>query len=348
MRGVLISKESESVELICKALNLARIINLKTLEEVHRFTFKDDDLVISALEDKEEAISLEEEINNRYRLICFYYDSSHFPFEKYSNTIFIPYPCIEETIREAIGRLGSFAKEIKTNFLIGSSVQMEKVRTAINRYAKASFSIHLSGSTGTGKNVAAKMLHDISGLKNKMVYVNCGSCSNIGLIESNFFGYAKGSFTGSTTSREGYLKTADKSTLFLDEIENMSHQMQELLLDTIESGIFKRVGSDTEINSDFRIITASNTPLDELVSTGKLRQDFYYRIAQREIHLPDLKDHKEDIPELVQFFERKHNIIRNRITNYAPLFEKSWPGNVRELFKVIGIMHEEIEDRNLY
>lgn len=348
MRGVLICKKTDCLVFDIKKLDFSKVIMLKTPDEVERFQFKDNDLVISAIEDSEKAIKLEERLNNKYSLICLYFNTIHYPFEQYSNTIFIPSDSTEETIMEAIVRLGYSSARIKNETLVGSSRIMDKVRFLIDKYAKLPYSIHLSGNTGTGKNIAAKLIHAKSNLKNSMVYVNCGSCKNIGLIESNFFGHAKGSFTGSSNSRNGYLRNADKSTLFLDEIENMSHQLQEILLDTIDSGKFRSVGSDTETNSDFRIITASNIELDKLVSTGKLRKDFYYRIAEREIHMPDLKDHKEDIPELVQYYERVHSIIRHRITDYSPLFRSDWPGNIRELFKAISLMHEEIEDRNTY
>ena len=346
MIGVFVTSRKDRIEATSKSLNMEKLFIL-TMDEFSRFSMKGNLLVISDFEKDEDIIDLEEKIEHKYPLICIYRGSNHYPFEQYSNTIFIPAPFDEESLKEALIRINS-RENTSQDLLIGSSLQMDKVRTSIRRYAKSRYPIHLSGNTGTGKNVAAKMIHSLSGIKNKMVYVNCGTCSNSGLIESNFFGYAKGSFTGSTGTRNGYLVNADKSTLFLDEIENMSHYMQELLLDTIDSGNFRRVGSDMEINSDFRIITASNVKLEELIEKGKLRHDFYYRIAHREIHLPDLKDHKEDIPELVQYYERKHNIIRHRITNYDPLFDKPWPGNIRELFKVISMMHEEIEDRSNY
>ncbi|GEM_PF-3259685 len=346
MNGIFVSCKKEKNEYIQKTLCLEKLFFLN-IEEFCRFSIKEDTIIICDLKNEEDNLLIEEKIEQKYPLICIYNRSNHYPFEQYSNTIFIPSEYTLQTLKEAFVRINSFNIQ-DDETLIGSSLKMDNVRAAIRRYAKRNCSIHLSGNTGTGKNVAAKMIHSLSGKKNKMVYVNCGTCSNPGLIESNFFGYSKGSFTGSSGTRNGYLLNADKSTLFLDEIENMSHYMQELLLDTIDSGNFRRVGSDTEINSDFRIITASNVNLEELIEKGKLRLDFYYRIAQREIHLPNLDEHKEDIPELVQYYERKNNIIRYRITNYEPLFNRLWPGNIRELFKVISIMHEEIELNSSY
>lgn len=349
MKTILIEKDKARANKIKESLHQAKILILNSTEALKHCPLSEKDLIISDLDSEEEMVSLEEFVANRSRLVCLCDESQHYAFEQYSQTIFIPRTSSDEMLQEAIARTGvEIIKEDPSIALIGSSLVMESVRTSINKYAKTQFSIHLSGNTGTGKNIAAKRIHKLSGLKSKMVYVNCGSCYNPGLIESNFFGYSKGSFTGSTGSRNGYLKNADKSILFLDEIENMSHQMQELLLDAIDSGTFRSVGSDMEISSDFRIITASNVSLDTLLEKGKLRYDFFYRIAQRKIHMPDLKDHIEDIPELVQYYEKKNGIIRNRITDYTPLYESSWPGNIRELFTKIGILHEKIEEERLY
>ena len=319
-----------------------QLIELKNEDCIKHFTFKKHDLIFLNTEDEEERFSIEEYLDNRYRLVCFYHKSEYYPFQTFSQTIFIPYDSDTAMIYEAVTRLGEEKDLIdKEVALIGSSSCMETVRYQIEKYARSKHSIHLSGSTGTGKNIAAKRIHRLSGLKSKMVYVNCGSCYNPNLLESNLFGCTKGAYTGATASRSGYLKNAHKSFLFLDEIENMPLYMQEMLLDVIESGKYKMIGSDVDTASDFRLITASNVPLDTLIKQGKLRTDFYYRIAHRKIHMPSLAEHMEDIPELVQYYERVHKVFKYRIKDYSPLFEKCWPGNVRELYNYLSIMHED-------
>ena len=319
-----------------------QLIELQKEESIRHFTFKANDLIFANIEHEDERILLEEYLDNRYRLICFYHNNEYYPFQTFSQTIFIPYNSDSSIIKDAIVRLGDEKELIdKEVALIGSSSCMENVRYQIEKYARSKYSIHPSGSTGTGKNIAANRIHRLSGLKSKMVYVNCGSCYNPSLLESNLFGCTKGAYTGATYSRNGYLKNAHKSILFLDEIENMPLYMQEMLLDVIESGKYKMIGSDVDTASDFRLITASNVPLEELIEQGKLRTDFYYRIAHRKIHMPSLMEHMEDIPELVQYYERLNKIFDCRIKDYSSLFEKKWEGNVRELFNYLSMMHED-------
>ena len=327
----------------------SEIITIHTPSMLTRITISKDDIAVVDISTIKDSITTLECLNHRCHILCYYTKEteSYYPLERFGNIRYIPRPLSPDILSDILEELQNKPKlsEWDDTSLIGSSIVMESVRTKISKYAKSNISIHLSGSTGTGKNVAARRLHQLSGKKGKgMIYVNCGSYSNSNLIESCFFGHSKGSYTGSSSTRNGFLKNADKSTLFLDEIENMSMPLQELLLDTIDSGKYRTVGTDREIHSDFRIITASNVPLDTLLKTGKLRYDFYYRIAEREIHMPDLKDHEEDIPELVQDYEIRHNILKYRIRDYSSLYNREWLGNVRELYKAISLIHENNED----
>lgn len=318
-----------------------------------RVSISEKDAVVIDLGNEHDAITAQEIVCHRCPMLCLYSKESenHSPLEKFGTIRYIPRPIDEEMIHEILLEMKREEQNRKTedNTLIGSSELMESVRAKISKYAKTNYSVHFSGSTGTGKNVAAKRLHSLSCKTGKnLIYVNCGVYSNSNLLESSFFGHAKGSYTGSSSSRSGFLKNADKSSLFLDEIENMSMALQELLLDTIDSGKYRTVGTDKELHSDFRIITASNVPLDVLLKTGRLRYDFYYRIAEREIHMPDLKDHESDIPELVQDYEIKHNILRYRIRDYDILYNREWKGNIRELYKEISMMHEHLEEKDSF
>lgn len=327
----------------------SEIITIHSPSMLTRLTISKDDVAIVDLSSSSDSITTLEILNHRCHILCYYSQETenYYPLERFGSIRYIPRPLELEILLDILDELQNEpeTEEHDDTALIGSSLIMEAVRSKISKYAKTDRAIHISGSTGTGKNVAARRLHLLSGKKGKgMIYVNCGSYSNSNLIESCFFGHTKGSYTGSSSTRNGFLKNADKSTLFLDEIENMSMPLQELLLDTIDSGRYRTVGTDREIHSDFRIITASNVPLDTLLKSGKLRYDFYYRIAEREIHMPDLKDHEEDIPELVQNYEIKHNILKYRIRDYSSLYNREWQGNVRELYKEISLIHETNEE----
>lgn len=352
MRFIFITKNKDFYEQSKVLLEIKESIHLRSPDDIVRVTISADDIFFNDLESYDESICALENIRNRAKVISFYNKNRDpdYPFERHCNTIFLPRPYDFEDIKEVVSLLSvPLPPEEDANIsLIGSSNIMEEVRKKIKKYSTTDYSIHFAGNTGTGKNIGARRLHHLSKKKANLVYVNCGSLFNTGLIESSFFGHAKGSYTGSSTARSGFLKNADKSTLFLDEIENMSLPLQELLLDTIDSGKYRTVGADKESSSDFRIITASNIPLDYLLKTGKLRYDFFYRIANRVIEMPDLKDHKEDIPELIQDFEKRNNIIRYRIRDYKDLMDREWKGNVRELYKEISLIHELNEEKYCY
>lgn len=227
--------------------------------------------------------------------------------------------------------------------LVGSTDKIVDIKNKIAKFATKEYPVHLSGSTGTGKTLAAHRLHHLSGKKSKMVYVNSGSMGEGAIAESNLFGHKRGAYTDARETREGYLKRANGTTIFLDEIENLSLHTQEIMLDTIERGVYRTIGDDNEIKSSFRVITASNVPLDTLVRRGKLRKDFYYRIAERELTMPDLRERMDDIPELVSFFERTHSMTKNKITDFTPFFKREWEGNIRELFKEVRNYHEDLD-----
>lgn len=354
MKYIFIVEDKSASSYLRCALPDREILIIDSLDMLSRISINPLDIAIIDLPDVNRSITAQEILNLRCLILCYYTQGTedYYPLEKFCSIRFFPRPLTLDSLRDFVALIvqEGIPKEEKHDIaLIGSSSLMESVRYKIGKYAKTSYSIHFSGNTGTGKNVAARRLHHYSEKTGKkMIYVNCGAFTNSGLIESSFFGHAKGSYTGSSAPRNGFIKNADKSTLFLDEIENMSLPLQELLLDTIDSGIYRSVGTDREIKSDFRIITASNIPLEHLLRTGKLRYDFYYRIAEREIRMPDLKEHEEDIPELVQDYEKRHNVLRYRVRNYNSLYKRDWRGNIRELYKEISIIHELQEEGRIY
>ena len=225
--------------------------------------------------------------------------------------------------------------------IIGDSPLIEEMLTLISQVAKTDISVLITGSSGSGKEMVAKAIHKNSNRKFKeLVTVNCAAIPS-GIIESELFGHKKGSFTGATENRKGYFEVADEGTIFLDEIGELPLETQAKLLRVIEEGEFLRVG-DTKLNKvNVRIVAATNRALEKEVYDKNFRQDLYYRLKTVNIKVPDLKDHLDDIDELVSRFALKFT-ARNEI-NYKGfskdsimlLKNYSWPGNVRELKNVV-------------
>lgn len=219
--------------------------------------------------------------------------------------------------------------------IVGKSTAMQKVYELILRAAATDANVIVYGESGTGKELVAKAIHDMSDrAKRAFVPVNCGAVPRH-LIESEFFGYKKGAFTGANTDKPGYLEHAEKGSLFLDELGEIQSDMQVKLLRVLEGGGYTPVGSVEVRKPDIRIIAATNRNMRNLLEKGQMREDFFYRVHIIPIPLPPLRERKEDIPLLVEHFLKKHQTNRNT----APLTGKmmdallgyDWPGNVREL-----------------
>ncbi|MGE5432871.1 MAG: sigma-54-dependent transcriptional regulator [Syntrophomonadaceae bacterium] len=230
---------------------------------------------------------------------------------------------------------------IKPDNLIGESRQMLKIFDLINTVAQTDTTVMIRGESGTGKELVAKAIHINSKRKYfPIVTVNCGALAE-SLLESELFGHEKGAFTGAHYKRKGKFEMADGGTIFLDEIGTVSPKMQIELLRVIETKQFMRVGGNENIKSDFRVIAATNEPLENLLKEGKFREDLYYRLNVFTIFIPPLRERREDIPILAYYFMNKFNAAMNRniksISNEAMdfLVNYSWPGNVRELENAI-------------
>ena len=234
----------------------------------------------------------------------------------------------------------------KTVHLPGSvafkSDAMNEVFRITERLAnKSDVTVLVLGESGTGKSFLCKAVHELSPRKGKP-FVEIG-CSTIPehLIESELFGYEKGSFTDAKASKKGLIETAEGGTLFLDEIGDMPSTMQSKLLSLIEERKFRRIGGLQQINADVRILAATNRNLHELVQEGKFRLDLYYRLNVVTIEMPPLRARQEDIPSLVEHFlnhfSTKHSCRTNCLTKPAleALLDYSWPGNLRELKNLI-------------
>jgi DNA-binding NtrC family response regulator len=225
--------------------------------------------------------------------------------------------------------------------LIAESPAMQPVLQIIDRVGGSEANVLITGENGTGKGVVAQTLHSMSARASKpMVTVNVGGLSE-GVFESEMFGHVKGAFTDAKADRVGRFEMAEGGTLFLDEIANLPIKSQPKLLRVLETGEFERVGSSKTRRADVRIVSATNSDLAEEVSAGRFRQDLLFRLNTVEIHLPPIRDRREDIPLLAMHFLRQHaGRYRKNMEGFDPvamqaLLRHPWPGNVRELDHVV-------------
>jgi len=225
--------------------------------------------------------------------------------------------------------------------VVGNSPQMRRIITTLKQIAPTSATVLIEGETGTGKELVAKAIHYNSPRRNKpFKAINCAAFSET-LIESELFGHEKGAFTGADRTRQGTFEYANGGTLFLDELGDMPMTTQIKLLRVIETGEIVRVGSNEPIKVNVRIISATNQDLEEQVREGKFRKDLYYRLKVVSIRLPPLRERREDIPLLVDYFikelTKKHDKSVRGVTRDArrALMSYDWPGNVRQLRNVI-------------
>lgn len=218
---------------------------------------------------------------------------------------------------------------------------MRDVYRITRQVARSNASVLLLGETGTGKELIAKALHDLSDRRSRpFVKVNCGALSE-SLLESELFGHVKGAFTGAISDRAGRFQSADTGTIFLDEINSTTPHLQVKLLRVLQEQEFERVGGDTTIRVDTRIVSASNRNLLELSEIGDFREDLYYRLNVVPIYLPPLRERRDDIASLVSHFLNQYNEENDRYVSHIDpqaleaMEDYNWPGNVRELQNVV-------------
>jgi two-component system response regulator PilR (NtrC family) len=230
---------------------------------------------------------------------------------------------------------------VKTTFevenIIGRSPKMQEVLRMIKKTAGSDLNVLVTGESGTGKELVAAALYNLSPRSDKsFVAINCASFPE-GLLESELFGHMKGAFTGAVQNKKGLFEMADRGTLFLDEVGEMPINLQSKLLRAIEIGTFRRVGGTTDINVNTRIIAATNKDLKEAVAKNLFREDLYFRLNVIPIHLPPLRERKEDILPLVDHFIKKYSDSRRQVSGKALklLMDYEWKGNIRELENAI-------------
>ena len=228
----------------------------------------------------------------------------------------------------------------KVENIIGQSDRMQEVFEAIHRVAPSRANVLLLGESGTGKELVAKAIHYMS-LRSKSPFIkfNCASIPE-GLLESELFGHEKGAFTGAMAMRKGRFELASEGTIFLDEIGDLPLTLQPKILRVIQEKEFERVGGEKTIKVDIRLIAATSRNLEELVRTGKFREDLYYRLNVVPIAMPPLMERRQDIPMLVDHFLRRFNEENRKSVTLAPnvldiLLTYDFPGNVRELENTI-------------
>jgi DNA-binding NtrC family response regulator len=231
--------------------------------------------------------------------------------------------------------------DIETSGIIGQSKSTKNILNLIGKISQTDVSVMITGESGTGKELVAKAIHQNSNRKNeRFLSVNCAALPET-LLESELFGVEKGAITGAINRKKGLFELAHNGTLFLDEIGEMPLPMQAKLLRVLQEFIIRRVGGTEDIKINVRLITATNRKIEEEVKKGKFREDLYYRINVFHIHIPPLRERKEDIPILTDYFLKK---IATKHKRAVPTISKDamkilenydWPGNIRELENII-------------
>ncbi|MFW6052299.1 MAG: sigma-54-dependent transcriptional regulator [Desulfosalsimonas sp.] len=247
-----------------------------------------------------------------------------------------------KTLSEEKNRLDDELREnLHFGLLVGNSPRMKHIYELIEQVAPTKTNVMITGESGTGKELIARAIHNQSNRADKpFVVINCGSIPET-LMESEFFGYKKGAFTGANQEKKGLFEAADKGTVFLDEVGELSPQMQVKILRVVQERSFKPVGGNEDVFVDIRIISATNKRLEDEVIEGRFREDLYYRLNVVEIKVPPLRERKADLRALAQHFLDKYSRTAGKeitkISSYAvDLLQKyDFPGNIRELENLI-------------
>ncbi|OJW55287.1 MAG: sigma-54-dependent Fis family transcriptional regulator [Thiobacillus sp. 65-1059] len=239
--------------------------------------------------------------------------------------------------------------DVTAHDLIGQSAAMQEIRARIAKLARTQAPVHIAGESGSGKELAARLIHRLGNRSDKpFVAVNCGAIPET-LMESEFFGYRKGAFTGADADRSGFFQAADGGTLFLDEVADLPLSMQVKLLRVLQEKKVRKVGATAEEAVDVRIVSATHQNLAALVEAGRFRQDLYYRLNVIDLVMPSLRERAEDIPEMARFLLDKLGGAEVRLDRDAEkaLRAYAFPGNVRELENTLERALALCEDRHI-
>src|SRR6202140_3830915 len=227
------------------------------------------------------------------------------------------------------------------NIIFGHSEAMQAVRLRLGRVAAANVPVLITGESGTGKDIIARLIHGLSPWKTgPYVKVNCPAIPGT-LLESELFGYERGAFTGAVGSKPGRVELAHRGTLFLDEISELDMSLQSKLLQLLQDGQFCRIGAQEDKKVEVRVVCATNRKLEQEIENGTFRSDLFYRINVVNLHLPPLRERANDIPDLVAYFleynNRKYNCRARALSSelMSDLCKYHWPGNIRELENLV-------------
>ena len=242
---------------------------------------------------------------------------------------------------EETKQLKTTVKRFKGSSIIGETESIEKIREMIDKVAPSDARVLITGGNGTGKELVARSLHDLSNRKKMpFIEVNCAAIPGE-LIESELFGHEKGAFTSAVKDKKGKFELASGGTLFLDEIGDMSLSAQAKVLRALQENVIQRVGSERDIKIDARVVAATNKDLRKEIAEGRFREDLYHRLAVILIHVPSLNERREDIPLLAEHFLTlvctEHGIQRKEFSDGAliALQQTDWTGNIRELRNIV-------------
>ena len=251
----------------------------------------------------------------------------------------ISYPLITAELHDALRRL--LTKQEPSSMILGRSQAIQQIKESVAQIAPTPVSVLITGESGSGKNLIAESIHQQSTRNNNaFLIVNCGAIPET-LLESELFGHEKGAFTDASSQRQGIFEAANRGTVFLDEIGEMSLSAQVKLLRVLDAKEVTRLGSTTPLSVDVRVIAATNLNLQQAVSQGSFRQDLYQRLRVIEIDIPPLRSRTEDIPHIAQHYIQKHSADLNvppiefDPDALAVLQRYEWPGNVRELINLL-------------
>jgi two-component system response regulator PilR (NtrC family) len=266
------------------------------------------------------------------------YDYIHKPFKIDEIRLIVKKAIEKKRLSEEVSLLRDKVKiTYSLENIIGQSPKMQELFRLVPKVAQSNSNALIIGESGSGKELVAMALHNLSNRKDRnFVAINCSAFPE-GLLESELFGHMKGSFTGAVQNKQGLFEIADSGSLFLDEIGEMPINLQAKLLRVLENGTFRRVGGTTDIKVDVRVISATNKDIKEEIASGRFREDLYYRLNVVPIHIPPLRERKEDIPLLVEHFLKKILDQAKKVTPEAMriLIDYPWKGNVRELENVV-------------
>ena len=325
--------QNQSFDMIISDLQMPRVSGLELLEKVMSLYPKMAFLLITAFDTSETAV-------RAMKLGAYDYIPKPFNVEEIKMTVFSALK-LERLELENKHLKKELDQEKGVSFLVGQSEAMKKIFNDVDRISHSTSNVLITGESGTGKEVIARAIHKSSVLKNKpFIAVNCGAVPET-LIESEMFGHKKGSFTGAIADKKGFFELADGGTLFLDEIGELSMSVQPKLLRALQEKIIRMVGGMSDKKVTVRFITATNRKLEEMVQKNLFREDLFYRLNVVRIHIPPLRERKEDISVLIDYFFKKYSAklntpLKSVSDEMMQVFQKyDYPGNIRELENLV-------------